>query len=194
MQDFRRTHYTKRTNFEWRFADGSKVKIQPGEDGVTAEHIKKLHSLDDAIVYNNLKNCSRVVENEKYTEGTDFEEAITEESFKAERKTKRIWHTSFNLQTGDDEISEDKSRIMAQACNIYGKTEEIPESIEALRALIDEYCTDKQKMLFRILYIEDNSQTYAAQVLGISDAAVHKLKNKLIDKIRKHYPIEKFSF
>ena len=194
MQEFKRTYYSKRGDFEWRFVDGTKVKIQVGTEGVTAEDIKKLHSLDDSIVYNNLKNCSRVVENEKYTDEREFGEELTEESFKKERKTKRIWHTAFNAFAGDDEISEDKSWIMAQACEIDGKTEEIPERILALREMIDEHCTEKQKTLFRILYIEGNSQTYAAQILGISDVAVHKLKKKILDKIRTYYPIEKFPF
>ena len=36
------------------------VELVPGKDGVTATDIKMLHSMDDAEVYNNIKNCKPV--------------------------------------------------------------------------------------------------------------------------------------
>lgn len=186
MNDYRRTHYSKRRTYIYRFADGTRVELIPGKDGVTEEHIKKNHSLDDSIVYNNLKNSSRVVKNNEFVE-EEPEGDMTKESYIKERKTKRIWNLPFNPACGDEEIAEDKSGIMSQACDIYGRDGEVSEDVERLREVIEYYCTEKQKAIYRLMYIEGYKQTAIAKVFGVSDAAIHKQNVSILKIIEKYY-------
>ena len=53
-----KSHKTKQENrgtYTYIFDDGTKITIKPGEEGVTEEFIKQLHSLDDSEVYYNHK-------------------------------------------------------------------------------------------------------------------------------------------
>ena len=52
----KKTRWDKRGTYTFNFNDGTNVTLRPGEDGVTEADIKVLHSLDDAEVYNNIKN------------------------------------------------------------------------------------------------------------------------------------------
>ena len=60
---FRKTYYYDRTDYTYIDRHGRKVTINVGDksaidgDEVTADMIKLLHSMDDAEVYNKLKNC-----------------------------------------------------------------------------------------------------------------------------------------
>ena len=59
-----KSHKTKQENrgtYTYIFDDGTKITIKPGEEGVTEEFIKKLHSLDDSEVYYNHKNWHRPI-------------------------------------------------------------------------------------------------------------------------------------
>ena len=46
-----KTPLKERGIYTYIFDDETKITIKPGEDGVTEEFIKKLHSLDDSEVY-----------------------------------------------------------------------------------------------------------------------------------------------
>lgn len=52
----KKTRWDKRGTYTFQFNDGTSITLRPGEDGVTEADIKILHSLDDAEVYNNIKN------------------------------------------------------------------------------------------------------------------------------------------
>ena len=55
---FHKTNFNHRTTYTYKTATGEEISFAPGDaDGeVTVELIKLLHALDDAEVYNNLKN------------------------------------------------------------------------------------------------------------------------------------------
>ena len=57
----RKTSMKKRESYTYYFNDGTKVVLRPGEEGVTEEHIKMLHAMDDAEVYGNIKNNKTAV-------------------------------------------------------------------------------------------------------------------------------------
>ena len=59
---YRKTNYYARTSYTYVFADGTKITIEPGDKSnskgfkTSPEMIKLLHAMDDAEVYNNIKN------------------------------------------------------------------------------------------------------------------------------------------
>ena len=53
---FVKTPLNRRKFYTYYFLDGTTRVFHVGDNGVTAEIIKKLHSYDDAEVYNNIKN------------------------------------------------------------------------------------------------------------------------------------------
>ena len=55
---FVKTPLNRRKFYTYYFLDGTTRVFHVGDNGVTAEIIKKLHSYDDAEVYNNIKNAS----------------------------------------------------------------------------------------------------------------------------------------
>ena len=94
---FRKTYYYDRTDYTYTDLSGNKVTLHVGDkspiDGkpVTAELIKKLHALDDAEVYNNLKNS---------------------------RTASGSWYISLDVFFGEDDGSDiDRSSIMSEICS-----------------------------------------------------------------------------
>ena len=63
---FVKTATANRGTYTYTFIDidgeCKNVELVPGKDGVTAADIKMLHSMDDAEVYNNIKNCKPAVQ------------------------------------------------------------------------------------------------------------------------------------
>ena len=55
---FVKTPLNRRKFYTYYFLDGTTRVFHVGDNGVTAEIIKKLHSYDDAEVYNNIKNVA----------------------------------------------------------------------------------------------------------------------------------------
>ena len=55
----RKTSLKKRETYAYNFCDGTKIVLRAGENGVTEEDIKMLHAMDDAEVYNNIKNSKQ---------------------------------------------------------------------------------------------------------------------------------------
>ena len=53
---FKKTRWDRRGTYTFDFNDGTRITLKPGEGGITEADIKMLHSMDDAEVYNNIKN------------------------------------------------------------------------------------------------------------------------------------------
>lgn len=114
----KKTRWDKRGTYTFQFNDGTSITLRPGEDGVTEADIKVLHSLDDAEVYNNIKNSRPPM---------TAEEKVRKKVWEAEHPGERYpanWNLSFDYMAGDDgdEDKLDKSRILSETCT-YMETE-----------------------------------------------------------------------
>ena len=114
-----KTRLDKRGAYTFQFNDGTSVTLRPGEDGVTEADIKVLHSLDDAEVYNNIKNSRPPM--------TEAEKAAKKQ-WEAEHPGERYpanWNLSFLSCAGADKIKTqtDKGKGNAdfcRACQVCG--------------------------------------------------------------------------
>ena len=152
--------------------------VFPGEDGVTEADIKLLHSLDDAEVYNNIKNSHPPL--------TDAEKA-EKENWKAKHPGERYpanWNLSLDYMVGDDgdEDAPDKSRILSEACT-YMEPEYETEQEMLDRILC--FLTDIQREIYRLVKIEEYTQTEVADILGTSVPNVNKHFKKALARIEE---------
>lgn len=118
----KKTRWDKRGTYTFQFDDGTSITLRPGEDGVTEADIKVLHSLDDAEVYNNLKNSRPPMTAAQKAEKKRWESEHPGEQYPAN------WNLSLDYMAGDDgdEDKLDKSRLFSETCT-YMETEDETE-------------------------------------------------------------------
>lgn len=193
----RKTRNDKRETYIYRFADGTKVELKPGEDGVTKLDIKKLHALDDSEVYYNNKNlrAERTKdEREKiekwkreylknFKSNYGYEPNESELEYAVNERYPRNYNLSLNYAF-DTETNEDKSNIAALVSVPFScENNEWSDRMEKVRALM----TDKQKEVIDLMYLKNFTQSEIAFKLGISSAAVKKRIDGAIKIIKNNF-------
>lgn len=131
---------------------------------VTEVHIKLLHSLDDAEVYNNRKNCST--------------SPVTTKSDGTATVNGSHWVLSLDWMQDESQMGYTEHRkLLAQA---YRSEEQRRRDVR--RELLYEavgYLDGKQQTLFRQYYLDEMTQTAIAQQEHVSVPAIHKRLKKL---------------
>ena len=167
----RKTHQKYRSNYSYTFLNGEKYVLKPGKDGVTEELIKILHKEDDKEVKNNLDEISVETPNKNYDPKNPKENT----------KFKRIYHLYFECSESEMDIDTDKSQIMFDASILNSMDD---EEIVMRRTIIEQIektkLSVKQKQLVSLLKYGYKS-TEIAEMLGISDAAITKMKRRIAD-------------
>lgn len=166
----KKTSYQNRGTYIYTFDTGDKHILKPGENGVTAEMIKILHSEDDHEVYYNLKNISISVDNQNYDANNPLEN----------QKKKRSWHCYFNYShTNPKGLQIDKNRIMYEASytNPFDSTDKLTTRMTLEEELKGKF-TDSQKTIL-LLICDGYKSTEIAKMLGVSDAAITKTKKRI---------------
>ena len=175
----RRTPTDKRGTYTFRFGDGTSITLRPGEDGVTEADIKTLHSLDDAEVYNNLKNSRPPLTEKEKVEKKAWEAAHPGEKYP------RNWNLSLDYIAGDNGDGEDdpgKCLLTSSACCYMDPEEETEEEI--LKRIL-WFLTDIQREVFRLVKLAGYTQTEAAGILGTSIPNVNKHLKKALERIEE---------
>lgn len=176
--NFRKTSTDKRGTYIY-YEEGKKTEIIPGMDGVTEINIvKKLHSFDDAEVYNNIKNSRRKSTDEEKKKIKDWEEQHPGE------KAPRDWNISIDAIINEDGSSQDKSKVLENA--YYSMNEEESLELEMLHDIIAAL-PEKQQQLYKKIIIEGYSNTEIAKVEGVSVAAVSKRMKRIYEQIKKGF-------
>ena len=174
-----RNHKTKQENrgtYTYVFDDGKKVTIKPGEEGVTEEFIKKLHSLDDSEVYYNLKNSKRPISEKEKQDIKDWKEKHPGEKYQ------NVWNLSID-SIFDEDGNQDKCIYRADNTIIE---EETSDEVDRLREVVSRM-TEKQQRVYELHFLEEYSLTEVAAILNISIPSVHKHKEKILKFIKENF-------
>lgn len=175
-QKIRKTPTARRDAYKYYDAEGRLViTLRPDATiQVTDIHIKFLHSLDDAEVYNNHKNCTSGMVNHKT--------ADMELSIGLRRKSQ--WVLSLNQLTDESDGSyRENTRLLEEA---YRNEEERRRDVR--KDLLYEavsYLETSQQELFRKYYIEEMTQSEIAKLAGVSVPAIQKRRMKLEKQLKK---------
>ena len=166
---FRKTPTKERNTYTYHFNDGS-VSVIPA-DGETEVWIKALHSSDDSIVYNNIKNSRPPVEEWQ-------KEAIRQwkEKHPGEEVPKN-WNLSLDGLKETEDV--DHSSYMKE---IVEKTDEADPLMELLHDVVADLPEDEKK-LYVLRYQYELSQKAIAAEFGVSQNTVSKRLRKLEEKI-----------
>jgi RNA polymerase sigma factor (sigma-70 family) len=150
--------------------------IKPGEDGVTEVEIKSLHSMDDAEVYNNLKNIRPQMTEEEKAAKKQWEKEHPGEKYEV------LWNASLDYLMADD-APADESRFLASASYEPFADEEVSDDVQRLRDIVASM-SERQKQVYRLVLIEEYSLTDAAKIMGCSPANVKQICNRVVSLIR----------
>lgn len=171
------------------------VTLIPGEDGVTKDDIKLLHSLDDHDVYENLKSRKperegweqKIIDDYKADFIRKFRERhgynpdpayVTDTVNEAFPKN---WTASIEDltegQTDDDSIG-DKSSVLDSARSAFGVPHKKTPAEERLEELRDTWSESWQEIYGRVL-IGGESIVSIARERGVNESAVRKTVRKI---------------
>ena len=154
----RKTSLKERRTYTYSFVDGTKIVLRPGEDGITEEDIKLLHSLDDAEVYNNIKNAksSLVVD------------------MQSEEGVQREWNLSLDAMLVDSESSPS------------AEDEYFANVDETEREMVDRilcFLTDKQREVYYLVAIVGLTQKEAAKEMGTNLSTTNEHWLRALERI-----------
>lgn len=174
---FRKTPTEKRNTYIY-YGESGKIEITPGKDGVTEIDIKQLYSLDDAEVYNNIKNSRPKSTDEEKKNIKDWEELHPGE------KAPRNWNISIDAAIDGEGSSQDKSKVLERAYYSIHKEESF--ELEKLHDIIDALSYEQQQLYKRII-LEGYSNTEIAKAEGVSVAAISRRMKRIHEHIKKGF-------
>ena len=152
-----KTSKKKRTNYIYYTAEGTKIVITPGEDGVTEADIELLHTMDD----------DEVDEQRRY----DY----------------RVTTHLDAYHDGEEEAANDRNKYTANPEQLIIQAEDEAEHQDMLDKLTKamECLLPQQKELFKKVYLEKRSNTDIATEEGVTEAAIRGRLKKLQERLRK---------
>ena len=196
-----KTPWNRRGSYTYEYFDDDDVRhevvLRPGEDGVTAEDIKRLHAMDDSEVYFNLKSLNadaclspeekRALRAKKdawaegYIAGFQAQygyEPHPKDVADAVRKAfPKNWVDSIEYYTdhdNDEEVSlGDSARIATEPCK-----EEESAILERLAELLSAL-NDKEKVVYERVMLGRETQASVGRDLGVSDRRVSQMEKKI---------------
>lgn len=170
----RKTSSKKRETYTYCFCDGTKIVIRPGEDGVTEEDIKMLHALDDAEVYNNIKNSQPPLTEEEKKAKAEWEKAHPGEGYQLK------WNLSLDYvsDSGDD----DNDFIISK--ELFYQDSEVDDIEEVLEKNL-WFLTETQRKVFYLIKVEMLSQIEVAEMLNTTKQSINNIYKKAINKIEE---------
>ena len=175
---FKKTRWDKRETYTFDFDDGTRLTIRPGEDDVTEADIKLLHSMDDAEVYNNIKNSRPPM-----TEDQKAEKRVWAANHPGE-KYPANWNLSLDYMAGEDGDDDklDKSEVAAAASTTMVYDDESEE--EMVERILD-FLSSMQRHVYYLRHIKGYKGKEVAKLLNTSEANVSQRYKEALAKIEE---------
>ena len=175
---FKKTRWDKRGTYSYETSMGEKLTLKPGEHGITEADIKLLHSLDDAEVYNNIKNSRPQLSPDQKAEKKKWEAEHPGETYPAN------WNLSLDYMAGEDGDDDklDKSEVTAAASveMIYED-----ESEEEMVERILDFLSPMQRHVYYLRHIKGYKGTEVAAMLQTSTPNVSQRYQEALAKIEE---------
>lgn len=182
------------------------IEIEPGDEGVTEEDIRRFYSVEDHEVYENLKarRPKRTDEDKKriadwkadyvrsFTEQYGYEPHPADVDMAAAEAFPKNWLASLDEIMEEDDEDEggagDKSAILAKA---YRSSESAPGAVEMMDEIVSSWPESWQEIYERVL---KNGETIVslARERGVSEGAVKKTLNKIRKSLAENPELRKF--
>ena len=151
-------------------------EIKPDGTKETEVLIETLHKMDDAEIYNNIKNKRKILNDKEKVEKDKWEEEHPTESWD-------YGYTQSLDALEEKGIQLDKTSILAVSDDEY---EIVDEKIERLMNAIQKL-SPTQRELIKQLFWEGKTQEELAQEKGISQPAISKQIANIKKKIKKYF-------
>lgn len=152
-----------RTTYVYYTADGSRVSIMPGEDGVTEADIALLHSWDDADV----NQQRRIDYRTAYPDPVHDSNEATPDDYCSHLADDTTNPETILIAEGDRMTHQEKLATLAAAMESL-----LPRQLE----------------LFQKVYIHRRSLTDIAAEEGVTEAAIRNRLHKIHRRLRKSFP------
>lgn len=182
------------------------IELIPGEDGVTADDIKRLYAAEDSEVYYNLKarRPQRTDEEKariakwkadyirKFKAAHGYDPHPEDVNYAADKAFPKNWSASLDeILDGDgddDSAAGDKSAVLAKA---YRSSDSEPGAVEIMDEIASTWSESWQEIYERVL---KNGETIVslARERGVSEGAVRKTLNKIRKALSKNPELRKF--
>lgn len=181
---FKKSSAEKRNVYVYNYTneDGkvAHITLEEGKEHVTSEHIKLLHAMDDAEVYNNIKNTKPTIQ--------EWEKPAIKEwkSRHPYEELPKRWNVSINELVGSDENVEREEFISDSSAE-----DKVSDVMECLHALYDTF-SDLQKEVYNKVFIEGMTYSAVAKERGKTEASVRKVANKIKEIIASDKKIKIF--
>ena len=172
---FRKTPAKEREVYRFHSVTGEIFEIRPEEVG--EENIRLLHAADDAIVYNNIKNCKPKVQDWQKPGIEQWKKKMEEQYGESARyiELPKNWNLSIDGLTQTEDA--DHSSYMKELAEKVADDEYDPLK-ELLYEKLEELPQEDQK-LYRMRFIEDLGQQEIADILQVSQNTVSKRIRRL---------------
>jgi hypothetical protein len=155
-----------------------RITLRPGENGVTAVDIKRLHAADDAEIHNNIKNCKLPVE--------EWEKPLIEgwQREHPDEDPPKRWCVSIEAasESDDGENCGDSASILSEFA--YSDEETVSPAVDRLREIVAS-CTPLQQETYQKVVIEGVPMSTIAKQEGISETAIRHRMDKIYARIAK---------
>ena len=156
-----KTSKKKRTNYIYYTAEGRRITITPGDNGVTEADIELLHSMDDDGVDEQRRYDYRVTTHlDAYGDGEN-ESASDRNAYLADEST----NPEYLLIENEDQAEHE-------------------ELLKRLRNAMDQL-TEKEKDLLKKKFIDKETNVSIAAELDVSETTIRKRLKKLNQKFEK---------
>ena len=165
--NFWRARPSDRNIYIYEFADGQKLTIVPGQNGVTEIDVKTLHKLDDHEVYLNIKSSRpRLTADEKEKMKQWCREHPGE-------RPQKNWTVSLDaMVSGEDEADDAAAGFMKQAEYRAAMALEDDNTPAArMRELVDGM-SPKRQAVYQLAMLDGIPNSRVAVMLGVSEGTI----------------------